>query len=350
MPITMKGSSVCIPNQFTDSLRGSIDDAVKENFTKSLDYFVVYRNFIYTTAYDAWIFDGTEQKDTVGFKMLQSYPYSTPQFVEGDYIHFDYLHENKLSTFLLLSLDTSTMLEVIGKMKPCTNELRFYGDDGILYRIPVVVDNRIRSSDESDSDAIRLIKGAMTVYCQLNSQSNLIVKNMRFLLGRVGNWTAWKVAASGVNNYMNRYYDDINSARVLELTLEASEINLDTDDLVNGVAHKVPHTPDPNPGHSVDPVYSILITPDTSIILQGQTKTFTCALQQNGTTIAGSCVITDLTTIIPVANYVFTILGTNSFSIKNNQQYITAPLSYVTIRCTYGAYYSELKVLLKGYF
>jgi len=347
----MKKTECCVPNQFAEPLNETVNNALKEGFTDSLDYFSVYRNFEYTTNYDAWIYDGTEEKETVGYKMIQSYPYDTPQFQEGDYIHFDYLHENKLSTFLLLSLDTTKMTQVVGKMRPCTNELRFYGSTGTLYKIPVVVDNKVNSSNESESDIIPLIKGAMTVYCQLNSQSNLIVKNMRFLLGRPGNWTAWKVAASGVNNYMNRYYDDIDSARVLGLTLEASEINKDTDDLVNGVAHNTPVVvPDPSPGESGDEEYSVLITPDVSSILQGYTQTFSSVLQKNGETITGACVITDETVGIPGANYVFTVLGANSFTIKNNLKYLPTPPVYVTIKCTSGAYYRELKVLLKGYF
>ena len=350
----MKKATDCVLNPFTSTMRDSVVETLKDRFADSLDYFAVYRNFVYTQSYDAWVYDGTEEKETVGYKMIQSYPYDTPQFLEGDYIHFDYLHEGKMSTFLLLSLDTTKLIEVTGKMRPCTNELRFYNDAGVLCRIPVVVDNKVSSSNESESDIIPLIKGEMTVYCQLNASSALIIKNMRFLLGRPGNWTAWKVSASGVNNYMNRYWDDITSARVLGLTLEASEINSDTDDLVNGVAHGIPLVvPDPNPGDSGDAVFSVLITPDDSSILQGSTQVFTCVFQEDGVTIPGECVITNITTTVPTANYTFAVIDGNHFSITNNLKYLTVPASYVTILCEAGEsgeYYKELKILLKGYF
>ena len=59
---------------------------------------------------------------------------------------------------------------------------------------------------------------------------------MRFIFGRPGNWTAFRAAPSGINNFMNRYYSDNQSAEVMELTIEASYVNEMTDDLVNGVA------------------------------------------------------------------------------------------------------------------
>jgi len=346
---TMKVKNDCSIIRFEDSLKNSVHNALSESFSQNPNHKKVFKNFNFNQSYDVWVFDGTEDKDTVGYKMIQSYPYSSPVFREGDYIHFDYLHENKNSTFLLLGLDTTRSDEVIGKMKQCTNELRFYDKNRVLRRIPVVVEQKVGSKSESSSDKIPVISGTLILYCQMNSISNLIIKNMRFLLGRQDNWTAWKIVASGINNYMNLYWDDNSSARVLNLMMDASEINENVDDLVNGIANSfVGENVVLNDNQTI--AAQIVIDPITDYILKGSSQIYNCLLYIEDIVSPDNFVFTDETNASLNGYYSFEVINGKSFKITNINSYISSPQQYVTIRCQSGLTYKEIKVLLKGFF
>lgn len=186
--------------------------------------------------YKSWIFDGTEKETPVGYKYIQMYPYNTPILKEGDYICWDYYKTGKKSVWFCLALDSQTIYEQLGKIRMCTNSLRFYNNHGDLISVPCVFDDKINSEKNISLSKLKYINGITTVYAQLNSDSEQIVANQRFLFGRPGSWTSFRVVSVGVNNFMNLFYNDNTSSRVLELTMEASYVNYKTDDLINGIA------------------------------------------------------------------------------------------------------------------
>ncbi len=64
-----------------------------------------------------------------------------------------------------------------------------------------------------------------------------INNNKRFLFGiPPTHWTAYRVFADGVNNFINTITDDWRSPAVLELCAGGHYINEATDDLINGIA------------------------------------------------------------------------------------------------------------------
>ena len=250
-------------NGFTDT----VVDNMKDSFELNPNYEQVYiihdsskhQDFLHDIhikhshglqMYKSWIYEGTEEEQTVGHKYIQMYPYDEIVLQEGDYVAFDYYHDGRKMVWICLALDSTSDYEQIGKIRPCTNEVRFYNDDGVLIRVPCVFDNKINSEKNTTLSNLKYINGITTIYMQLNSDSEQLKDNQRLLFGRKGNWTAFRIVSVGVNNFMNPIYWDNNSAKVLEVTMEASYVNEDTDDLVNGIADAPTYTIKTNVGNA----------------------------------------------------------------------------------------------------
>lgn len=231
----------------------TVIDNVKDTFEISPDYKPIYivhdsskhQDFLHELdhsqsygmkQYKAWIFDGTEEEQIVGHKYVQMYPYGEPVLKQGDYIAFDYHDDNLRNIWLCIALDSSTLYQQKGKIRRCTNEIRFYNAHGQLIKIPCVFDDKINSEKDVALTGLKYINGITTLYMQDNVESEQLRPNQRLLFGRQGMWTAFKVVSVGVNNFMNEIYWDNTTAGLLEVTMEASYVNEDTDDLVNGIA------------------------------------------------------------------------------------------------------------------
>lgn len=231
----------------------TVIDNVKDTFEISPDYKPIYivhdsskhQDFLHELdhsqsygmkQYKAWIFDGTEEEQIVGHKYVQMYPYGEPVLKQGDYIAFDYHDDNLRNIWLCIALDSSTLYQQKGKIRRCTNEIRFYNAHGQLIKIPCVFDDKINSEKDVALTGLKYINGITTLYMQDNVESEQLRPNQRLLFGRPGMWTAFKVVSVGVNNFMNEIYWDNTTAGLLEVTMEASYVNEGTDDLVNGIA------------------------------------------------------------------------------------------------------------------
>jgi len=252
-PSSYIASTNCSPSIGQNGFEEAVISNISDSFEISPNYEQVYivqdssttKDFLQDiylinsyglSTYKSWIFDGTEKENTVGYKYIQMYPFETPVLKEGDYICWDYYKTGKKSVWFCVALDSQTIYEQIGKIRMCTNALRFYNNHGDLISIPCVFDDKINSEKNISLSKLKYINGVTTVYAQLNSDSEQIIANQRFLFGRPGSWVSFRVVSIGVNNFMNLFYNDNSSARVLELTMEASYVNPKTDDLVNGIA------------------------------------------------------------------------------------------------------------------
>jgi hypothetical protein len=78
--------------------------------------------------------------------------------------------------------------------------------------------------------------GFLHIEVQLNSRTNLIDPNQRFLFGNQNHWTGYKVIGTGINDFRNNTTYDNDSAKVLTLDLIADYVNEQLDDTVNGIA------------------------------------------------------------------------------------------------------------------
>lgn len=276
------------------------DSSVAQDFLHELDNSKSYG----LKSYDAWVFDGTEEEQIVGHKYVQMYPYDNPVLKQGDYVAFDYHDDRKRSVWLCLALDSSTLYQQKGKIRRCTNEVRFYNDDGQLIRIPCVFDDKINSEKNVALTGLKYINGITTLYMQYNPDAEQLKPNQRLVFGRIGAWTAFKVVSVGVNNFMNEVYWDNGTAGLLEVTMEASYVNEDTDDLVNGIA-------DANK-------YSVKIDLGDMSASIGDSIKLTTTVLKNGEVIVNKPVVweTSNSDVAIVENGVVSILANGKVSIK----------------------------------
>lgn len=208
------------------SADGAVDFLYNPDLQDSMGY----------TQYKSWIYDGTENRQVVGRKYIQMYPYDPPVLQLGDYVCWDYYNTGAKSTWLCVAIDSQTLYEQIGSIRLCTNEVRFYNQYGRLLKIPCVFEDKINSKKDITLANLKYINGITTIYMQLNSFSEQLKPNQRLLFGRQGNWVAFRVGSLGVNNFINTEFNNNNSAHILELTMEGNYVNAEVDDIINGIA------------------------------------------------------------------------------------------------------------------
>ena len=91
--------------------------------------------------------------------------------------------------------------------------------------------------------------------------------------------------------------------------------------------------------------YQVIATPDSNYILEGAEKTWTVYLYKNGVQQADAFVFTLDANTVTSANYTYTLLGANSFKIKNIKKFLTDVLE---VNCVSGIYSKVVSVSLRG--
>lgn len=271
-------------NEDTDA---QMTELIQGTFKSSTDYRVVYKNFDYTKPYDTWIYEGNDKDKIVGFKYLQSYPYDTPQFHIGDYIHWNYNHK-ELSTWILISLDTQYLYNVKGRMLECNNSLRWTDQNGDLNCYPCVVKDALTYTNfKWGSKGVVQPSGDIVVVVQLNEHTSKIQTNDRFIF----NHSAFRVKEA---------FNNLNPDYLELYMMKAPE--LDVDDIKDNIA--VNEKPEPTPQ-----INGISLTPDINKILLGDRVSFEIYNYINGEKSDNTFTIT--VKGVPKSYYNFEILDSN---------------------------------------
>jgi len=306
----------------------------------------------------------------------------------------------------------------------CNNTLRWIDDDGSLNEVPCAITEIIKQTRDYSTAGSSLVipAGFFEIRCQFNEKSNKIKHNQRFLLGNPSNWNAFRVHGAGVQNYKNLKTYDNMSAGIIRIIVGANFLDLDTDDLVRGIAdfnksvysltinntnvignigRKIQLTATlllngqtttksltwasdnenvakvdsstglltmigigaceiscsitDNPARqdsiiinvSGAPVtdYEIVITPNQNFVSQGRTQVFDVRLWLNGVVQSNTFVFTLDSNTVPAANYTYTVINGNSFSIKNIDRFLTDSLN---INCVSGSNSKSIDIMLKA--
>ena len=122
-------------------------------------------------------------------------------------------------------------------VRRCNNTFRWVDENGNLYSEYCCLEYKINRPKETlgASDPIS-IEGYTDAFLQLNANTKLIHGNQRFLVGPASNRICLKSFGNGVRSYMNQSTIDDESGQLLMLSLGGATVDLDTDDLVNGIA------------------------------------------------------------------------------------------------------------------
>lgn len=284
-----------------------LTEQLKASFEASPDYTEVYKNYDFSTIYKTRIFEGNDADKKLGFKYLQSYPYDTPQFKIGDYVHWKYDHIS-LSTWLLISMDTQHLYDVRGRMMLCNNRLKWIDENGKVKSYECVFqDSLTYASFKYGESGVIQVNGTIAVLVPQNKDTRTIYRNQRFIF-------------DGIPYVVNNFIRSVNS-NFLELYMFETQ-RLDQDDLINNIAYNgIEENKKPT-------VSTTIINPDINDILEGATETFTIQRYVNGLAKVDdyefSC------SGIPQDNYTFNVINGNMFSITNKKQYSKNSL---TISC-----------------
>lgn len=290
-------------SELDTEMSSQIMELTKSSFNNSTDHRIVYKNFDYTTKYDSWIYEGNDEDKIVGYKYFQSYPYDTPQFKIGDYIHWNFNHQ-ELSTWILTSLDTQYLYNVKGRMLQCNNSLRWKDKDGNINCYPCVIKDALTYTNfKWGNKGVVEAGGDIVVIVQRNQYTSQIKINDRFLFNEVG----FRV---------KQFFDELNPNYVELYMMKAPE--LENDNFEDNIA--INNNPAPN----ID-LNGIVILPEIEEIMLGKTIQFNVfnyinGIKQNDTFIVN-------VKGIPTKYFNFTIIDKNNFSIENLQQYQINPLN-----------------------
>lgn len=285
-------------------------DAIKEGFEDSVDFRIVYRNMNYGITYKTWIYEGNAGEKTVGYLHLLSYPYNDVRFKIGDYIQFDYYHNNvtppEYKFWILESLDCRLLYNVHGRMLPCNQQLKWQDNNTKkIYSYPCYFNTEMTKTNILDSgQGFNVESGAIIAIVQQNADTSTIYVNQRFVL-------------NGRTYVVYQYNDNIDEGLLyvyLRLTAELPEDDLDNSLAYNGSDIQID-----------DSLNGDIINIENSISLrQGENININIYNYING--LKGSDIFEAVCSGVPTLNYTISNLTGNEFVITNNKQYTKAPL------------------------
>lgn len=91
--------------------------------------------------------------------------------------------------------------------------------------------------------------------------------------------------------------------------------------------------------------YVVIASPDKNYVLESQEQTWSVYLYKNGTQQSDTFTFSLDSNGIPSSNYTYTVLGSNSFKIKNNKRYLGDVLE---VSCVSGIYSKNITINLRG--
>lgn len=231
-------------------------------------------------------------------------------------LSFNGYHELKLGNIFYFSDNYWTIVNLEAIKSPtsvctvrrCNNVLRWQDDDGGIQSWACAIDYEIaRAMDASSSSGLTVLKGMIKVYLQLNSETSKIQANQRFLFGNQNNFVAYRITGGGINNYSNINTTDNESYGLLTLVMEATEKDLDNDDLVNGIANANKYT------------YAITINPSSFSGIATSTITLVPTVKLNGEVVTRTVTWTSDTPTKATVNAtkgVVTLIATGTATIR----------------------------------
>lgn len=164
------------------------------------------------------------------WKQIIFHPYDT--FTDG--IGWKYVFNN--NTWLSVFSDVLKSVVTNCTVRRANEHLRWIGEDGVYYEEECVVDYELTGvRDLVRQDDVPLPQGYINVYAQLNSKTEKIRPNQRFLFGRPNQRVCWRVFGNGIMNTQSQITNDETSGQLLVLTVGGYEYNEQLDNLELGI-------------------------------------------------------------------------------------------------------------------
>lgn len=193
----------------------------------------------------------------------------------GRYYNFDNNY------WITINVDKLKSLAQTVIVRRCNNMLRWIDEaTGALYQVPCALTYVIKENRNYSSSGSQVVvpSGMTECFVQNNSKTQKIKPNQRFLFGNPNNWTSYRVAGGGINNFNNQQTADNTSAGLIRMAVAVDYVNYDSDDIVNGIANDVDNT------------YVLTLNQDTISGSATQTVQLLATVTLNGETVTRSLV------------------------------------------------------------
>jgi hypothetical protein len=230
-------------------------------------------------------------------------------------------------------------------VRRANNSLKWIDSDGIRHSEPCSIDYSInRTRDQIGTENPVTAEGYIKIYCQLNSQTEKIKANQRFIFGRSNNKICYRIFGDGIRSFLNRETMDDTTSTLLEIQAGVYQINPDVDDLVDGYADAYADRNNLTSGSNVGAL-NILVNPNVNYLLQGTSASFAVNYYSGSSIVSGSFVFSVHGSDVPTSKYAFGTLGKNSFEIFNISRYTNHTLD---ILCSGSSGSRILNMELRG--
>jgi hypothetical protein len=143
------------------------------------------------------------------------------------------------SVWIVINTEVIKNIAASCTVRRCNNVLKWIDEQtGFYYQEPCSIEYLVKEPRDYATQGSPFMTpgGYLHIITQLNDNTAKINENQRFLFGNPGHWTGYKVTGTGINDFQNVKTYDNNSAHILILDMTANFINLETDDIVNGIA------------------------------------------------------------------------------------------------------------------
>lgn len=407
------------------SMKDDFQEVVREYFYESTNW--------YTITEETSV--GSESFQDIDVRISSVINPTTGDIVEEDYKKLTFININhsvdmgKLYYFennywITVNVDKINTLAQTAMIKRCNNMLRWVDEEtGGLFEVPCSLSYLLKENRDyaTAGSAIVTPSGMNDCFYQINSKTNRIKPNQRFLFGNSTSFTAYRVEGGGINNVNNQQTINNNSASLGRFSLSVDYSNVSTDDTVNLIANRydnnytlvlnetsisgaiaqtvqlsaiielngtvvsrnliwsssnisvatvnssglvtfaaggsatitcsmennssVNDTCGSTTVGSPADTYQVIFSPTSNYVLEGKEQTWSIYLYRNNIVQPDAFVFTLNANTVPSNHYEFTVLGINSFKIKNIEKFLT---DYMTIQCVSGIYNRTISINLKG--
>lgn len=270
-----------------------LTEKIEDTFTENPDYVPVYRNFDYSKTFDIWCYNGTAPDKTQPYKRFLSYPYPEIEFRIGDYISFDYRQDGTMSHFLVESCDYQKKYDINGRMWLVNQELKWVDEEENLHIYQSVFEDALTYTNfKYGAQGLVEPNGSIVILVTQDDLTRTIYKNQRFLF-------------SGVPYMVKQVLKSVDK-RYMEIYMFEVPLN-QYDNVEDNIAYN---------GRELRPTgeTEIRVTPDDAEVTLGEVLEFEAYTYLDGEKQDNS--FTFSASGVPDKNYVFRVVGSNTFSIE----------------------------------
>lgn len=241
MPYTFLNASLPIQKSPKDTMTDDFQKALEKEFKVATDIYTIQEE----TSFASEVYRNVDVRinnlvnPTTGVNVEDDYKkilFSDPSHP----VAMGRLYQFNNNYWITINVDKVKTIATTVVVKRCNNTLRWLDENtGSLYTLPCTIEYLIKENRDYATAGSALVtpSGMIDCYFQINSKTNKIKPNQRFLFGNQNRWTAYRIEGGGINNFNNQETVTNTSATLGKFTMSVDYTAGTNDDLINGIAN-----------------------------------------------------------------------------------------------------------------